>query len=300
MSTNELINVSAITIAEKMTFKDARLKAATDKIIAIYNGAIKYADQKNRELASILSKVKNEKSYEADGFKSVAEYAAKVFDLNKSNAYNLAAAGDVYNDAKASPALKQFSTSKLAAIASVPREKVEEDVKSGTISATTSQTELKSYAADNAPKKASDKPEVLDLYTVTVNGGREAPFELYGKAGGELDEFFAQPMTLTEWYEDIPKALHLHLGGDWEEVKLSKAVPTLPNGEKGKKATIIRRVYVSRDNAPVYVEFIKVSAKPKALAGAKTKEDMAALLATLDAVEIEEMLSAVKAAKVSK
>lgn len=295
MAKNELITMQAISIAESIQFKDARLKAATDKIVAIYHGAVEYADKKNREIAQILSKVKTERSYEVDGFKSVADYAYQVFDLNKSNSYALASAGDVYNDKGASPELKQFSTSKLAAIASVPREKIEADVKAGVISASTSQGELKDYATKNAPKKA-DKVHVLTMYKAVVNGGMEAPFELCRNAEAELDTFFGQTMTLPEWEEDIPKALYLHLGGEWEGVKLAKAPLTLPNGEKAAKATVNRRVYVCRENAPVYVEFTEVSAKPEKLAGAKTREEMLALLQSMDAADIEAILATVKGA----
>lgn len=291
MANNEIITTTSLTIAENLTFKDKRLKAATDKIVAIYTNAIQYADAKNREFAKILSTVKTEKSYEEDGFKSVADYASKVFGFSKSKAYGLAAAGDVYNDANASQALKQFSPFNLAAIASVDRAKVEDAVKEGRISAATSQADLKEYATANAPQK-SGKTEVLDMYRANVLG-----LLWFEDRADELKDFFSGEMTLPEWDEDVPKALYMHVGGEWEVVKLPKAVPILPNGEKGTKATINRRVYFSRNSSPVYVEFEKVSAKPAKLSGAKSKEDMLKLLQSMDAAEIEEMLNAVNAAK---
>lgn len=243
--TENIISMNTLTIANNFTFKDQRLAKHTAQISAIYTNAVKYADTKNREISVILSTVKAEKSYEADGFKSVADYAEKIFGIKKQNAYALATAGDIYNDASASEKLKAFSPSKLAEVSTVDRATLEKDVADGKVTPTTSQKELREYSKAARSDSKDETPEVVETYTAKEIGtGYIAVSDILGHA-----------YTLEEWDKIIPEKLQERAGAEYEAVKIPKAPAILPNGEIGKKATINRRVYISRKAAPVVVEF---------------------------------------------
>lgn len=145
MTTNNMITVSNINTAIPI-FVDDRLNKATQRIISIYTDAAKYADTKNRELAKIFSDVAEKKSYEKDGFKSVADYANTIFGIKRQNAYALAAAGKIYNTPDAPEELKAMSPSKLAEISSINRDKVVKAITDGTISKDTTQKDLREFA----------------------------------------------------------------------------------------------------------------------------------------------------------
>lgn len=239
MST-ELITTNSLTIAEKLQFKDERLSAATQEIINIYGDAMAYADAKNRQLASILSRVKNEKSYAEDGFSSVADYAAKTFGFQKGKAYQLAAAGDIYNDEQASERLKAFSPSKLAEIANVQREILETDVESGKITPDTTQKALREYKASNTPSDEEKSTEVLDLYEARPISSLLTIPETF------VNLFKSAPMLISDWDTKISEYINNNSRFECEVIKLSKG-PALVNGSLTKKRTVERRLYITYD-----------------------------------------------------
>lgn len=272
MST-ELITTNSLTIAEKLQFKDERLSAATQEIINIYGDAMAYADAKNRQLASILSRVKNEKSYTEDGFSSVADYASKTFGFQKGKAYQLAAAGDIYNDEQASERLKAFSPSKLAEIANVPRETLEADVESGKITPDTTQKALREYKALNTASDDKETLYILDLYEARpICSGLTLP-EAF------VNLFKAEIMTISDWDTKISEYINSNSRFECEVIKLSKA-PALVNGSLTKKRTVERRLYITYDFSivveyTVFRPFENIKSKNKGF----TREELEQLLA---------------------
>lgn len=277
---NEIITMNALTIAEKLTFKSEALSKATTEILDIYNDAMTYADAKNRQIASILARVKSEQSYKEDGFTSVADYASKTFGIKKQNAYALADAGEVYNDDTASEKLKAFTPSKLAEIARVPRETLEAAVDAGRITATTTQKDLREYAKKAAPVK-ENKAEVVDTYDarplITCMVLPESVANVF-KMG---------PLTIDEWSEEIVRVINENGRFEAEVIKIPKAAPLI-RGELGTKKVVERRLYITHDFS-IAVEFtthkremelVKKSKAPKL-----TRDQLLALLAEMDEAE---------------
>lgn len=270
MATTEMITVIPTAIKEGRTFKDDRLAKATDKIIKIYSQAAKFADEKNREIAKILATIAEQKSYTKDGFKSVADYANELFGIQRQNAYALANAGKVYNDAQADATLKAMTPSKLAAIASVAPEKVKEAIASGAIKSTSTQQELKDFAT----KSKGDDVKVLQQYTAKP---RRLVYTEEQSVGASY------PRTMEEWEAFFTK---FFLEANGEEPEIIK----LPKGKvnaSAKKATVNRTLFVTHSGFDIVDFYVYNPPKaPKAPKAPKfTAEELRAMLAELEAKE---------------
>lgn len=234
----DIITTSTLTITTA-EFKDKHLAEATAKIRDIYNAAMTYAEEKNREIALILSDVKRTKCYEKDGFTSVGDYAEKVFGIKKMSAYQLSVAGDVYGDQKASPALKAFTPSKVAELARYDREAVEKDIAVGVITPDTTQKDLRKYADEHYAKSADGKKSkskpanVVPTYTVDTIG--LCPTIPYAE--------FSTPRIMEDW----DNLLTTRLGTAIETMDMSKIT-------EGKVKGILRRLYYN-DVIAVIVKF---------------------------------------------
>lgn len=263
---NELITLNKLNLT-KPTFKDERLNKATERITEIYNDALKFADTKNREISKILADVMTNKAYEKDGFKSVAEYANMTFGINRQNAYALATAGKVYNDSKAPDTLKAFSPSKLAELAKVDTKALENALNDGTISADTTQKDLREFAKkakeekDKGKGKGKGKAKVVDTYTVSLLPSFKLPKDI-------VHRWASEHWTIEEWEEGIagviatagPKDKSGQIVTDTVEmVKLPNA-HALPDS---KKATVRRDLFLS-GNRSIVVEYRVYIAKPEA------------------------------------
>ena len=266
---NAIITITELTPATSRKFKDPRLKDATKRIAAIYTDAAKFVDTKNREIASILSEVMEDKSYEKDGFKSVGDYAKEVFGINRQNAYSLAVAGKVYNDKSAPAALKAMSPSKLAEVAKVPAETLNKAIEDGKITADTTQKDLREFATSVTAK--TNKVEVLNNYTARPC----AP------SVSERDaDTYATARTIPEWEDYFMEYMRsLAPSRSPEVIKLPKT--TTPNNPDVKKATVERRLFTS-DNFSLVVEFYTVKPDPKPSKPKFTKEQLLAMLADLE------------------
>lgn len=274
---NEIITMNSLTIAEKLTFKNKELSKATNEILKIYNDAMTYADAKNRQISSILARVKAAQSYKDDGFTSVADYATKTFGIKKQNAYALADAGEIYNDDTASEKLKAFTPSKLAEITRVPRDVLESDVDSGRITATTTQKDLRSYAKERVPNET--KVEVLNTYDA-----RPISFRL--DLPTQLAEVFTMgPLTIEEWDEQILDTINENSKFPAECIRLPKA-SALIKGELATKKTVERRLYITHDFS-IAVELTthkrEMELEKKEEAPKLTREQLIALLEEMDA-----------------
>lgn len=277
MKATEIITLNPITAATH-TFKDDRLTKATQRISSIYTDAAKYADTKNREIAKILADVADKKAYEADGFKSVADYAATVFGIARQNAYALANAGKVYNDNTAHPELQAMSPSKLAELAAVDSKAVNAALEAGKITHDTTQKALRDFADKAKADKEGEKPVVLDMFTarpcVPSLTEEEADNFAAAKTLDDWDDYFTQYVA-----DSTPNYCKI---SPVEIIKLPKGKvdPT------SKKSTINRRLYCNR-NFSIVVEFFKYTAPtPKKPTVPKyTKEQLLAMLAEAEEME---------------
>lgn len=257
----ELITMDAMTFAQNVTFKDKRLAQATARIVKLYNDAAAYAEVKNREFASILSTVKNEKSYEKDGYKSVADYASSVFGISRSNAYALASAGDVYNDAKAPAEVKALSPSKLVELVNVPADKLAEDIKAGTITQSTTQKDLREYAK-TATANAEETPVVLPKFEARLVA--QAVPDMLGKL-----------MDGTKIMEDWKEVITQYMVDTYtprravEVVKLPKCAPH--NNPTQDKKPIYRLLFITENAALTFEFYERTTEKPKKEGKAKSK-----------------------------
>lgn len=197
-------------------FTNPALNKATESIAKLYLDAKNYAEDKNRTLASILADVKVKELYKDDGFSSVADYAESVFGIKRANAYTLASAGEVYNDKQASENVRSLSPSKLFEVINVPREELEKDMADGVITSTTTQKDLREYAAKKKEAAGSDKPVVLDRYNAYV-WARDMAVEMV--------EFLAIPRTMGEWEEGFKNFIKpdYKTADEVEVIKLPKA-----------------------------------------------------------------------------
>lgn len=202
---SDLISVTALENSSKMEFKNPKLAQATADIRKIYIDAAAYAAEKNRDIAKILARVKSEKLYQDDGFANVHDYAYEVFGIGKGNSYALSYAGEVYNSPTAPQALKDFSTSKLAVLASSDQDEVIKAIEAGKISKDTTQNDLRTYAATLKPKKEK-KSRVVPEYTASI---RSTP-------GVDLSVGLFEHKTMAEW------ETFFSCGGENEYIKLPK------------------------------------------------------------------------------
>lgn len=157
MANNEII------IRTNNTFKSSDLNNAVKSFDKFFSGI-----NKNwRDACILMHRLADGKKYEADGFKSIAEFAETI-GIEKSTAHKMADAGMVY-DSKV-PAIAQFADkagyTKASKVASIVKDGKSEElakaIDSGEISPDDSVNEIASW---KATKTAQAKPEkVLPKY----------------------------------------------------------------------------------------------------------------------------------------
>ncbi len=270
----DLITMNTLEVAKDYNFKDERLALATSQILNIYSSAVEFAETKNREIASILSRVKSERSYVKDGYKSVADYAQQIFGIKKQSAYALATAGDIYNDESASDALKSFSPSKLAEVANVNREILEDHISHGIITPTTTQKDLRDFAKHNTEADES-KVKIADMFTARV-----VSIAVPDLLARRMDT----PRILEDWNEIFCNYIMDVSGAKRapEVIKLPKCSPN--SNPNSKKKTVIRYLYIT-ENYTMAVEFYKAIAPKKGNAMSKPKYTIEQLRAMLEEME---------------
>lgn len=162
---------NAIMINKSMpTFKGKALNTATKVIFDAVNKYNATATETRKTVAVTLARVEKNKTYAEDGFKSLADYAAKI-GLEKSLAHKLENAGRLLDSEV--PAVKEFAAaadySKLAILASAPVDDLKAAINSGELTAATSQADVKAWKANNAAKNTPAK--VLPNYEVHITFG---------------------------------------------------------------------------------------------------------------------------------
>ena len=152
MANNEII------IRSNTTFKSADLNNAVKSFDKFFSGI-----NKNwRDACILMHRLADGKKYEADGFKSVAEFAETI-GIEKSTAHKMADAGMVY-DSKV-PAIAQFADkagyTKASKVASIMKEGKSEElakaIDNGEISPDDSVNEISSWKATKAAQAKGDK-----------------------------------------------------------------------------------------------------------------------------------------------
>lgn len=288
MKSTEMITVIPANTDIATNFKDERLARATTRILNIYRQAAKYADEKNREIAKVLSEVMENKAYVKDGFSSVYDYADKVFGISKNNSYSLANAGKVYRDDKAHPELKAMSPSKLAEVARIAPEKLTEALNEGKISSKTTQAELREIAKSLQPTKV--KTEVLKEYTIECPPVTPEMIDIMSnkvhKTMQDWDAYFTYLAAMPDGNQDECEVLKLLNG---------KVTPT------AEKATVLRKLYFNKDFSIVVRFFVYNPPTETAPVTTKSKvkskftiEELRAMLAEAEMESQEEVVESKK------
>lgn len=159
MANNEII------IRTNNTFKSADLNNAVKSFDKFFSGISKNW----RDACILMHRLADGKKYEADGFKSIAEFAETI-GIEKSTAHKMADAGMVY-DSKV-PAIAQFADkagyTKAAKVASIVKDGKAEDlakaIEDGEISADDTVSELTSWKATKTAQAKGEK--VLQKFEV--------------------------------------------------------------------------------------------------------------------------------------
>lgn len=147
-----------IIIRTNQSFKTPELNSAVKSFDKFFSGI-----NKNwRDACILMHRLADGKKYEADGFKSIAEFAETI-GIEKSTAHKMADAGMVY-DSKV-PAIAQFADkagyTKAAKVASIVKDGKAEDlakaIEDGDISADDTVSELTSWKATKAAQAKGEK-----------------------------------------------------------------------------------------------------------------------------------------------
>lgn len=143
--------------------KSPALKAAQDKLLKLAAAA----ESSKRGICIELTKIESGKLYEADGFKSLAEYGETI-GLEKSLTHKLENAGRVYlSDKPATKALAaNLEWSKAAMLASEDADKVEAAAAAGELKSDMSAKDVKAWKATQAVKKGG-KEKVVPSWNIT-------------------------------------------------------------------------------------------------------------------------------------
>ena len=272
-STPAVILENGMTVPATFAFKSAALTASAE---VIARNAIEMKENV-KVIASELGKIMTSKSYEEDGYKSVADFAEKVFNIGRSQAYAWAEVGAKFLNADSDSAkvVASLPLANAAVVASLTDEEVENGVKSGKITSNSTQADLKAYkeevkAARPVDPKADSK--VLPMFEfIAFFGNRAIP-----SVSSMLEVDISAAVSSAVGYSII-----------MEEVKL----PEVKSETKGTPSTK-RRLIIFDDNgnpAPVLVEYRmkKAPAKTTVKSGAKSIHD-------LTAAELVELLKAAR------
>lgn len=148
----------------RFNYKDSLLTVYATKIARIE----KHVESSRVELAKLLGAIETNKCYQADGFKSVADFAEQVFHINRANAYQLAKVGMRFLNNPSETAqnvAKMLPPSVLAEAVNMTDEDIASAIEAGTINENTTQKALRDVA-----KAAKGEPKVKVLTDYDVRG----------------------------------------------------------------------------------------------------------------------------------
>lgn len=137
-----------------VAFKNDVLQSATVRVNGIIDNFSRLTanyqskvEEINRAVSEIFWNIEEKKAYKDDGFKSVAEYAEKVFGYKSDKAYQLMRAGRMYADKDIPDEMKSLSTSKIAELSALSADEIIKGVQKGYFSPNSTQDELRGGAA---------------------------------------------------------------------------------------------------------------------------------------------------------
>lgn len=250
--------------AVTFNFKNTELNKASARITAL-KGSI----SKNMgEIAKILGRVKRDKLYEDDGFKSVSEYAENALSLGKATAYQLASVGERFllNDSVTAKTVSaMLPPSNLAELVTLSDEEIQDAVNKKNITPNSTQTELRTLAKAVKGKRKGDDVKVLPQFIVDVK-------ILHNNT---VSDIHADKMTLPEAILEIGKKIDFK--GFTEKQFINE-------GKKDGEYHAGVRIYFKESTGDIVkLKYARIE-KPKAEEPKKpafTKEQLLAMLAEL-------------------
>ena len=164
------------------SFKNAELAQATKELEAInlkgaklFNSTKEQVNALNIEKAKVYGRILDTACYKEDGFKSLQEYAEKVFGDKKASAYSLATVGNRFLNKELPDAIKPvikaivdngvFNASELA---SMTNEQLEDAIKSEKLSVNGTQKQFRELATSVKPAKVINE-KYCSFNAVVVN-----------------------------------------------------------------------------------------------------------------------------------
>lgn len=164
------------------SFKNAELAQATKELEAInlkgaklFNSTKEQVNALNIEKAKVYGRILDTACYKEDGFKSLQEYAEKVFGDKKASAYSLATVGNRFLNKELPEAIKPvinaivdngvFNASELA---SMTNEQLEDAIKSEKLSVNGTQKQFRELATSVKPAKVINE-KYCSFNAVIVN-----------------------------------------------------------------------------------------------------------------------------------
>lgn len=163
-------------------FKNAELAKATKELEAInlkgaklFNSTKEQVNALNIEKAKVYGRILDTACYKEDGFKSLQEYADKVFGDKKASAYSLATVGNRFLNKDLPEAIKPtikaivengvFNASELA---SMTNEQIEDAIKEDKLNANGTQKQFRELATSVKPAKVINE-KLCSFNAVVVN-----------------------------------------------------------------------------------------------------------------------------------
>ena len=164
------------------SFKNAELAKATKELEAInlkgaklFNSTKEQVNALNIEKAKVYGRILDTACYKEDGFKSLQEYAEKVFGDKKASAYSLATVGNRFLNKELPEAIKPtikaildngvFNASELA---SMTNEQIEDAIKEDKLNANGTQKQFRELATSVKPAKVINE-KLCSFNAVVVN-----------------------------------------------------------------------------------------------------------------------------------
>ena len=200
---NELAEVEVKTIS----FKSAELTAATKRIAE----AIKSTVAGRRDACVEFARIERDKLYKSDGFKSLAEYAARI-GIDKSLAHKLENAGRLM--ISKNETVKEFAAksdySKLSMLASVKEDDLANAIDNGEIKPDSTQAEVTEWKRKTRDAKTVKVLKRYDIHLTEIFAQEDPTgeqFALYGKNSTFKNTAVEQVESLAQY--------------SWGKVKLS-------------------------------------------------------------------------------
>ena len=171
MATNELI------LHPNTSIKSPALRKAQDNILKLAASA----EESKRGICIELARIESGKLFEADGFKSLAEYGETI-GLDKSLTHKLENAGRLYlSDKPATKALAEsLDWSKASMLASEDADKVEAAAAAGELKSDMSANDVRAWKAAQTVKKGGKEKVIPTFHIVGTcyNGKGKTPIDV--------------------------------------------------------------------------------------------------------------------------